>query len=67
MVTFHPSMDNYIFMIRYMKINYLPYLPTYPPTYLPMENDILKISCNLLLFFFSNSKKLILFLSIPHL
>jgi len=59
MVTFHPSMDNYIFIINYMKINYLPYLPThlstylpkYPPTSLPMENDILKISYKLFYFF----------------
>jgi len=62
MVTFHPSMDNHIFMIKLHENQlptlptylptYLPtHLPTYPPTYLPMENDILKISYKLLLFF----------------
>jgi hypothetical protein len=53
MVTFHPSMHNYIFMISHMKINYLPDLPTHLLTYLLMENDILKISYSfsLLLFF----------------
>jgi len=54
MVRFHPSMDNYIFMIKLHEnqlptyLTYLPYLPThlptylptYPPTYLPRENDI---------------------------
>jgi hypothetical protein len=67
MVTFHPSIHNYIFMINHMKINYLPYLPTHLHTYLLMENDILKISYSSHYYYFSNSKKLILFLSIPHL